>query len=217
MPARSGPRQVAAGIEASARGSTEPPQGPESTLRSREAQSFRTLLPMRRDAAKSAASLGRARKGAGAANRDAPVAQLDRAPDYESGGQRFESFRARQSSLQLSMNRREPACTLVQPGDVSAAIRASGRSVSGAAWLPLGYKFKKRAAATDSRMQHFRRSTVRPTFPAPPCRSHSAPRGIELLFAGFCGLGNTSGFTRFFQYNPQVWCYFPAIRDCQGI
>jgi hypothetical protein len=27
--------------------------------------------------------------------RQAPVAQLDRAPDYESGGQRFESFRAR--------------------------------------------------------------------------------------------------------------------------
>ena len=27
----------------------------------------------------------------------APVAQLDRAPDYESGGQRFESFRARHS------------------------------------------------------------------------------------------------------------------------
>ena len=29
--------------------------------------------------------------------KDAPVAQLDRAPDYESGGQRFESFRARHS------------------------------------------------------------------------------------------------------------------------
>src|SRR5690606_24615055 len=29
----------------------------------------------------------------------APVAQLDRAPDYESGGQRFESFRARHSGL----------------------------------------------------------------------------------------------------------------------
>src|SRR5262249_34919284 len=29
---------------------------------------------------------------------EAPVAQLDRAPDYESGGQRFESFRARQFS-----------------------------------------------------------------------------------------------------------------------
>ena len=28
----------------------------------------------------------------------APVAQLDRAPDYEFGGQRFESFRARQHS-----------------------------------------------------------------------------------------------------------------------
>src|SRR5262249_6056566 len=27
---------------------------------------------------------------------DAPVAQLDRAPDYESGGQEFESLRARQ-------------------------------------------------------------------------------------------------------------------------
>ena len=32
-----------------------------------------------------------------AALRQAPVAQLDRAPDYESGGQRFESFRARHS------------------------------------------------------------------------------------------------------------------------
>ena len=30
-----------------------------------------------------------------AAPRQAPVAQLDRAPDYESGGQRFESFRVR--------------------------------------------------------------------------------------------------------------------------
>src|SRR6478609_7474757 len=32
----------------------------------------------------------------------APVAQLDRAPDYESGGQRFESFRARQRFQQFS-------------------------------------------------------------------------------------------------------------------
>ena len=29
---------------------------------------------------------------------DAPVAQLDRAPDYESGGQEFESLRARHFS-----------------------------------------------------------------------------------------------------------------------
>ena len=33
--------------------------------------------------------------------RHAPVAQLDRAPDYESGGQRFESFRARHSFVRL--------------------------------------------------------------------------------------------------------------------
>ena len=31
----------------------------------------------------------------------APVAQLDRAPDYESGGQEFESLRARQKALKL--------------------------------------------------------------------------------------------------------------------
>jgi hypothetical protein len=29
----------------------------------------------------------------------APVAQLDRAPDYESGGQEFESLRARHSNI----------------------------------------------------------------------------------------------------------------------
>src|SRR5665213_3080075 len=33
-----------------------------------------------------------------AATVSAPVAQLDRAPDYESGGQRFESVRARHSA-----------------------------------------------------------------------------------------------------------------------
>jgi hypothetical protein len=31
--------------------------------------------------------------------KNAPVAQLDRAPDYESGGQEFESLRARHSVL----------------------------------------------------------------------------------------------------------------------
>ncbi len=42
----------------------------------------------------------------------APVAQLDRAPDYESGGRRFESFRARQILPQneiLIEDVREPA------------------------------------------------------------------------------------------------------------
>ena len=43
-----------------------------------------------------AASSGAAsRPSAGADVHDAPVAQLDRAPDYESGGQEFESLRAR--------------------------------------------------------------------------------------------------------------------------
>src|ERR1700722_13430955 len=32
---------------------------------------------------------------------NAPVAQLDRAPDYESGGWKFESFRARQLPLEI--------------------------------------------------------------------------------------------------------------------
>ena len=35
--------------------------------------------------------------------RQAPVAQLDRAPDYESGGRRFESFRARQIPPNLQL------------------------------------------------------------------------------------------------------------------
>lgn len=37
---------------------------------------------------------------------DAPVAQLDRVPDYESGGRRFESSRARQISNPLSLRER---------------------------------------------------------------------------------------------------------------
>ncbi|CUW37738.1 protein of unknown function [Magnetospirillum sp. XM-1] len=34
--------------------------------------------------------------------KSAPVAQLDRAPDYESGGWRFDSFRARHFPLSLT-------------------------------------------------------------------------------------------------------------------
>src|SRR5271168_4234023 len=36
---------------------------------------------------------------------EAPVAQLDRAPDYESGGREFESLRARQYFQEFSENR----------------------------------------------------------------------------------------------------------------
>jgi hypothetical protein len=35
-------------------------------------------------------------------SQSAPVAQLDRAPDYESGGQEFESLRARQFSFEIN-------------------------------------------------------------------------------------------------------------------
>jgi hypothetical protein len=39
---------------------------------------------------------------AGFRQRDqAPVAQLDRAPDYESGGQEFESLRARHFTIRI--------------------------------------------------------------------------------------------------------------------
>ena len=44
-----------------------------------------------------------AARGALPAVKQAPVAQLDRAPDYESGGRGFESLRARHSSQRLSL------------------------------------------------------------------------------------------------------------------
>lgn len=56
--------------------------------------SGRGRLPSRKCQATSAPSDASASHEA--ADALAPVAQLDRAPDYESGGQRFESFRARQ-------------------------------------------------------------------------------------------------------------------------
>ena len=47
-------------------------------------------------------------------DRHAPVAQLDRAPDYESGGQRFESFRARHFQIAetcIGTHRNGSGCT----------------------------------------------------------------------------------------------------------
>src|SRR6202030_838451 len=43
--------------------------------------------------------------GSGLGTKKAPVAQLDRAPDYESGGQEFESLRARHQFLSLGRSR----------------------------------------------------------------------------------------------------------------
>src|SRR5262245_47010896 len=45
--------------------------------------------------------------GGSRAKRSAPVAQLDRAPDYESGGRRFESFRARQDLSRFTCFRKQ--------------------------------------------------------------------------------------------------------------
>src|ERR1700756_2655525 len=54
--------------------------------------------------------------------KNAPVAQLDRAPDYESGGQEFESLRARHSINDLER---------IHPPDVVSGNRA-GNKRSGA-------------------------------------------------------------------------------------
>ncbi len=64
-------------------------------------------------------SAGTALSGPGSAQK-APVAQLDRAPDYESGGQEFESLRARQRF-----------------NDLSLRISAPNRHTCVRSWLPI--------------------------------------------------------------------------------
>ena len=81
----------------------------------------------------------------------APVAQLDRAPGYELGGRRFESFRARQSTKiqataiavafslaahrkMMNLRRRFDARTRKCGRDNSAAVRRELR-VAGGAWI----------------------------------------------------------------------------------
>src|SRR5580698_5363280 len=56
--------------------------------------------------------MARAANGHFSVKRAAPVAQLDRAPDYESGGQEFESLRARQDFKDLT-------CAAKVPGSLS--------------------------------------------------------------------------------------------------
>ena len=86
---------------ASPSGSERPDEGRFTALEGRVTHrprrqndvSGRGRLPSRKCQATSAPSDASASHEA--ADALAPVAQLDRAPDYESGGQRFESFRAR--------------------------------------------------------------------------------------------------------------------------
>jgi hypothetical protein len=65
---------------------------------------------------------------------NAPVAQLDRAPDYESGGRTFESFRARQFGTELGMRCLVMDLTPIGPEvpSPSKAKRKISRTVS--AW-----------------------------------------------------------------------------------
>ena len=52
----------------------------------------------------------------------APVAQLDRAPDYESGGQEFESLRARQQRIDCTA----PFLRYFLSLDISLALGSTG-------------------------------------------------------------------------------------------
>src|ERR1043165_7935271 len=57
----------------------------------------------------------------------APVAQLDRAPDYESGGRRFESFRARHAVLLQTRCRDWALESAALPRFSRAIARRTGR------------------------------------------------------------------------------------------
>src|SRR5262245_1787531 len=70
---------------------------PDDRLRRRVGRSRRFGRPCQYETKPLAKAAFRALvPGTSLAERQAPVAQLDRAPDYESGGQEFESLRARQ-------------------------------------------------------------------------------------------------------------------------
>ena len=77
----------------------------------------------------------------------APVAQLDRAPDYESGGRRFESFRVRHS---FQIVRVEPLC-----GSLFRILTKYARKVVSFAFtvkgLPRSLYCKEPALGSDSR------------------------------------------------------------------
>src|SRR5882724_1273981 len=55
--------------------------------------------------------------------KNAPVAQLDRAPDYESGGQEFESLRARHFSTIQNKTANYPSASLAKTAAVCTCTR----------------------------------------------------------------------------------------------
>src|SRR5690348_12904162 len=84
----------------------------------------------------------------------APVAQLDRAPDYESGGQRFESFRARHFPFRAGPMRSLPFVALLA---VTACTSAGG---------PYPSLRPRPAEAIDPRVEPARPVNDRPVAPA---------------------------------------------------
>src|SRR6185437_12980532 len=80
----------------------------------------------------------------------APVAQLDRAPDYESGGQRFESFRARHFPF-TALAMREPL--------LLGLLMLAGCSAAGGPYPSLR---PRSAEAIDPRVQPVRPMNDRP-------------------------------------------------------
>src|SRR5580658_5021647 len=71
--------------------------------------------------------MARAANGHFPARRAAPVAQLDRAPDYESGGQEFESLRARHLSILLARIGRIRGSCKLGISEAKAFLRATVR------------------------------------------------------------------------------------------
>jgi hypothetical protein len=60
----------------------------------------------------------------------APVAQLDRAPDFESVGRRFESCRARHLAVRDGRSRRSPDLARRRQGVVATSASPAGRAIS---------------------------------------------------------------------------------------
>src|SRR3712207_2191900 len=79
--------------------------------------------------------------------RDAPVAQLDRAPDYESGGQRFESFRARHFGLQA----RTPSTAASTPEGGGLRSEQVAPQLTNASLFPVHDSFTARRALDRGR------------------------------------------------------------------
>ena len=74
--------------------------------------------------------------------KNAPVAQLDRAPDYESGGQEFESLRARQiATIQNKTANSGPWIGRLRSAPLLRSYRAKQNCVKRrAGYQAIGYK-----------------------------------------------------------------------------